>query len=142
MVRILGVFGALCVLAFPQAVASAATYGYALTNAFPGLALTNPLCITSPPNETNRLFILEKRGRVVIITNLAAPTRAIFMDISSHVTSNFDDGAVGDELGLLGMAFHPGYAINGYFYLFYTANAVSSAAICFLPAIQAITINE
>src|SRR5262245_57100401 len=93
------------------------TLGYTTTNAFPGLAFTNPVCFASPPGETNRLFIVEKRGRIVVITNLAAPTRTIFMDITNKVSS-LGDTSVGGEEGLLGLAFHPGYATNGYFYLF------------------------
>ena len=97
-----------------------------LTNAFPGLAFTNPVCLASPPGETNRLFILEKRGRVIIITNLAAPSRTIFMDITNEVTSAADTN-IGGEEGLLGLAFHPGYATNGYFYLFFTGPASTAA---------------
>src|SRR6185369_15028495 len=44
--------------------------------------------------------------------------RTIFMDIVSRV--NGSDG-IAEERGLLGLAFHPGYATNRYFYLFYTA---------------------
>src|SRR2546421_8908472 len=127
MARIPGLFGAAWLLGLGQGITSAAASGYVLTNAFPGVAFTNPVCITSPPNDTNRLFIVEKRGRVIVITNLAAPTRAIFLDLNTRVSSSFDDTAVGDELGLMGMVFHPGYATNGYFYLFYTGNAVSPA---------------
>ena len=46
---------------------------------------TNPVCIVSAPDETNRLFIVEKKGLIVVITNLAAPTRSTFMDISAQV---------------------------------------------------------
>lgn len=99
------------------------SFGYTFSNAFPSLIFTNPVCITSPPGETNRLFILEKRGRIVVITNLAAPTRSIFLDMTSIVSSS---DSVGDERGLLGLAFHPGYATNGYFYVFYTGNANTS----------------
>src|SRR6266436_842781 len=74
---------------------------YVSANAFPSLVFTNPVCITSPPGETNRLFIVEKKGKIVVVTNLAAPTRSIFMDISGSVSS-------GGEEGLLGLAFHPG----------------------------------
>jgi len=102
-----------------QMPASPAAFGFASTNAFGNLLFTNPVCIASPPGETNRLFILEKRGRIVAITNLAAPTRTIFMDITSRVVSGTDTD-VGNEQGLLGMAFHPGYMTNRYFYLFYT----------------------
>ena len=102
-------------------------FGYTATNAFPNLALTNPVCITSPPGETNRLFIVEKHGRIVVITNLAAPTRTVFMDITSRVTTGSDTGASGvsDERGLLGLAFHPGYTTNGIFFVFYTGNATT-----------------
>src|ERR1041385_45951 len=101
---------------------------YVLSNAFPSLTFTNPVCIASPPGETNRLFIVEKKGRIVVIKNLAEPTRSIFMDISSssQVISSADT-SIGGEEGLLGLAFHPGYATNGYFYVFYTGTATTQA---------------
>src|SRR5258706_9584038 len=116
------ILGLMAVLA--QAGCAAGASGYALTNAFPGLVFTNPVCISSPPGETNRLFIVEKRGRIVVITNLTVPTRSIFMDISARVTNSLTDfgAGVGEERGLLGLAFHPGYATNGYFYVFYTGD--------------------
>lgn len=91
------------------------TFGFTSTNAL-GLTFTNPVCIATPPGETNRLFIIEKRGRIVVITNLAAPTRTVFMDITDRVST--PDG-VNDEEGLLGLVFHPGYATNGFFYIYY-----------------------
>jgi glucose/arabinose dehydrogenase len=101
---------------------------YVTQNAFPSIAFTNPVCIASPPGETNRLFIVEKKGKIVVITNLASPSRSIFMDISSssQVISATDTSFSGEE-GLLGMAFHPGYATNGYFYVFYTGTATTGA---------------
>src|SRR2546430_6903667 len=109
-----------------QMPASPPTFGYSSSNAFPTLNFTNPVCLASPPGETNRLFVVEKRGRIVVITNLAAPTRSIFMDISSSSqVISAADTSIGGEEGLLGMAFHPGYATNGYFYLFYTATATT-----------------
>lgn len=92
-------------------------FGYTVTNAFPGLPLTQPVGITSPPGETNRLFILEKGGNIVVITNLASPNRTVFMSLPV-VTSS--------ESGLLGLAFHPNYAANGYFYVFYSRNLTTS----------------
>jgi glucose/arabinose dehydrogenase len=104
----------------------AASSGYLLTDAFPGLTFINPVGFASPPGEANRLFIVEKKGRIVVITNLAAPTRTIFMDISGQVTSGLDSD-VGGEEGLLGLAFHPGYATNGCFYVFYIGPASTPA---------------
>jgi glucose/arabinose dehydrogenase len=93
--------------------------GYTINNAFPSVTLTQPVCIASPPQETNRLFILEKTGAVVVITNLAAPTRTVFMTLPVLSDS---------ESGLLGMAFHPGYATNRYFYIFSSRNLTTSQA--------------
>jgi glucose/arabinose dehydrogenase len=73
--------------------------------------LTNPLYLTSPPGDA-RLFIVEQPGRVRIVKGgvlLARP----FLDITPKVSS-------GGERGLLSVAFHPGYATNGYFYVDYT----------------------
>jgi glucose/arabinose dehydrogenase len=89
------------------------THAIGISNAFPGVTFFNPICIATPPGENNRLFILERAGRVTVITNLAVPNRTVFMDISSRVTT-------GGEEGLLGIAFHPNYAVNRYFYLFYS----------------------
>lgn len=98
--------------------------GYDYTNAFPGLVFTNPVCLATPPGETNRLFVLEKSGRIIVITNLASPTRAVFLDMTTRVTTTT---SVSDERGLLGLTFHPGYATNGYFYVFYTGNTNTTA---------------
>jgi glucose/arabinose dehydrogenase/mono/diheme cytochrome c family protein len=101
----------------------APSQGYALVNIFPpSLALTNPVCIKSPPGETNRLFILERGindsiGKIIVITNLANPTRTVFMTLPV-------DPSV--ESGLLGLAFHPGYATNGYFYVFASRTMTTS----------------
>jgi glucose/arabinose dehydrogenase len=92
-------------------------FGYVLTNAFSGLNFDQPVAITAPPGETNRLFILEKTGSIMVITNLANPTVSEFMSLSVVTDS---------ESGLLGLAFHPGYATNGYFYVFSSRNLNTS----------------
>jgi glucose/arabinose dehydrogenase/mono/diheme cytochrome c family protein len=94
-------------------------FGYTFVNGFPGVSFSAPIALATPPGETNRLFVLERSGRVTVITNLAAPNRTLFMDISSRVTG-------GCEEGLLGIAFHPGYATNGYFFLFYSTTATTA----------------
>ena len=97
--------------------------GYVATNAFGSVAFTNPIVIRTPLGETNRVFVAEQRGRIMVITNLTAPTRTLFLDISSVVNG----GVPNDEQGLLGFAFHPGYATNGYFYVYYTLTATTEA---------------
>ncbi len=98
--------------------------GYALQQFGP--TFSAPVALATPPGETNRLFIVEKGGRIRLIPNVTAatPTVVTFMDISSRLVS-------GGERGLLGLAFHPNYAQNGYFYVFYTApnNRVSRFSV-------------
>ncbi|MBL9136421.1 MAG: PQQ-dependent sugar dehydrogenase [Verrucomicrobiales bacterium] len=91
-------------------------YGYAVEPALGGLRFTNPVAIVSPPGETNRLFVVEQRGRIAVVTNLAAPTRTVFLDIVNRVAG----GQPTDERGLLGLAFHPGYATNRQFFVYYS----------------------
>jgi len=105
-------------LNMPSTAPSAATNSFATVNAFSGVSFTNPLCIRTPPGETNRLFVVEQGGRIVVITNLANPSRSVFMNIGSRVT--FPGGS--SESGLLSMDFHPNYASNGHFYVWYTAS--------------------
>jgi glucose/arabinose dehydrogenase len=60
-----------------------------------------------------RLFVVEQRGRIRIVSNgevLAEP----FLDIQEQV------GSESNEQGLLSVAFHPDYANNGYFFVDYT----------------------
>jgi len=98
------------------------SYGYVLADAF-NLPFLSPIALRTPPGETNRLFVLEQDGRVIVITNLALPTRTVFLDITNRVAG----GTPTDERGLLGLAFHPGYATNGYFFLYYSVTASTAA---------------
>lgn len=70
-----------------------------------------PIDLTTPPGDS-RLFIAEKDGTIRIVKDgslLGTP----FLDISPLVSK-------GGEQGLLGLAFHPQYASNGYFFVDYT----------------------
>ena len=80
------------------------------------------LYITQPSNETARLFVLNQKGRIHIITN-GATLKTPFLDISDRVHGSLTPGS---EEGLLGLAFHPDYKINGYFYLNYVNKNDSS----------------
>src|SRR5688572_10795920 len=88
-------------------------YQYRVVDAFPGLTFYQPVAMVSPPGETNRLFVVERYGAIQVITNLASPTKTQFAFIPADFSG---------EGGLVGLAFHPGYATNRYFYLFYTLN--------------------
>jgi len=75
------------------------------------VGLSRPLYLTSPKDD-DRLFIVEKPGRIRIITDDVLEAQP-FLDISNIVSK-------GGEQGLLGLAFHPNYTTNGRFYVSYT----------------------
>ncbi len=95
-------------------------FGYRTERAFGDLNFTDPVAIVTPPGESNRVFVVEQAGRIIVVPDLANPTNAVFLDITGRTM-------LGGERGLLGLAFHPGYKTNGYFYVFYTRNATTAA---------------
>ncbi len=82
--------------------------------AFPSLTFSSPVDMQYAPDGTDRLFVLEQSGIIKVFENNGNTTTVkTFLDITDRVTS-------GGETGLLGLAFHPDYASNGYFYVDYT----------------------
>jgi len=73
--------------------------------------LDNPDYVTSAHDGSGRLFVVEKTGRIRVIRGGVLENDP-YLDISSQVT-------VSSERGLLGMAFSPGFANNGRFYIDY-----------------------
>jgi glucose/arabinose dehydrogenase len=89
-----------------------------LRNAFPNLSFTNPVDLQHPGDGTSRLFVVEQPGIIRLFDNSATVAESrVFLDIRDSV--DFQN----DERGLLGLAFHPNFAENGYFYVNYTAPA-------------------
>lgn len=82
-------------------------------NAFETLSFRRPVALVTPPGETQRLFVVEQAGRIEVIPDLDEPSKETFLDLQSQT-------AFQGESGLLGLAFHPDYAENGFFYVFYT----------------------
>lgn len=60
-----------------------------------------------------RLFVVEQTGRIQILNADGSTNETPFLNLSTMVST-------GGEQGLLGLAFHPDYATNGYFYINYT----------------------
>jgi glucose/arabinose dehydrogenase len=77
------------------------------------------MLVTAPPGD-GRLFVLEQDGRIRIFENEQLKT-APFLDISADI-------AAGGEQGLLGLAFHPNYAGNREFFVFYTTASANVIA--------------
>ena len=72
---------------------------------------TQPLFVTAPPADYGRLFVVEQGGDIHLVdltgsSVLASP----FLDVSAQIST-------AGEQGLLGLAFDPAYATNGFFYV-------------------------
>ena len=97
-----------------------------LVNAFPNLTFTQPVYLTHSNDGTNRIFVIQKNGLIKVFPNDSAVASATtFLDVSSRIIT----GGGSSEQGLLGIAFHPNYAQNGYFYVDYTRAGDGSTVI-------------
>jgi len=93
----------------------------------------SPVYLTSPPGDTARLFVVQQGGQIRVLrhdTLLVAP----FLDVSGKISS-------GGERGLLSVAFHPQYASNGRFYVYFT-NPAGDIRIVRYTATTAETADE
>jgi glucose/arabinose dehydrogenase len=91
--------------------------------------LTQPIFIANAGDGSNRLFIVERAGRIRVFKDgnlLAAP----FLDIQSIVNDS------GSEQGLLALAFHPDYETNRQFYTVHTDQSGSLVLSRFLSSVS------
>lgn len=101
---------------------------YVLKDAFPGLYFNKPVAVRTPPGESDRVFIVEREGRVLMVENLANPTVSVFLDIRDRVVA----GAWTESLesrrteGLSSIAFHPGFRNNRRFFVTYNTITTTS----------------
>lgn len=68
-----------------------------------------------------RMFVVDKSGKIRLVLPNGQVAPRLFLDISSRVEST------GGEQGLLGLAFDPDYATNGFFYVHYTRRAATGS---------------
>lgn len=79
---------------------------------------THPLALVEAPDDSGRLFVVDQVGTIWVIEADGTTLEQPFLDISTQLVELDPDY---DERGLLGLAFHPDYADNGRFYVFYSA---------------------
>jgi glucose/arabinose dehydrogenase len=72
-----------------------------------------PVSLASPPGD-NRLFVVQRGGVIRILDENYQRLDPPFLAIDDRVLAG------GIEQGLLGIAFHPDYATNGRFFVYYT----------------------
>jgi glucose/arabinose dehydrogenase len=81
--------------------------------------LERPIFVTHAPGDLDRLFVIEKRGRIRVVLN-GTLLQTPFLNIDPEIGGGTTNAS---EQGLLGLAFDPAYADNGYFYVNFTDNA-------------------
>ncbi len=85
---------------------------------FPQLVFQRLTNLAQPDDGLDHILVTEQAGRILLLPNdQDATDAAIFLDITDRV----EDGGI--EEGLIGLAFDPGYSVNGYLYVYYSAAA-------------------
>ena len=82
--------------------------------------LSGPVFLTQPLND-GRIFVVEQPGRIRVVRDGVLQATP-FLNISTRVLS-------GGERGLLSVAFHPQYATNHYFYVYFTSQTTGDIRI-------------
>jgi glucose/arabinose dehydrogenase len=82
--------------------------------------LSSPVFLTQPLND-GRIFVVEQGATIRVVRNGVLQATP-FLNIASKVAS-------GGERGLLSVAFHPQYATNHFFYVYYTTQASGNLAL-------------
>ncbi len=87
-----------------------------------GGGFDTPLGVRNAGDGSNRLFIIERGGAIRVIDPSDESSSSLFLDISAEVDTFF-------EGGLLGLAFHPDFQNNGFFYVNYTRSGMGGDAL-------------
>lgn len=87
-----------------------------------GDGFQQPVFLTQAPGDP-RLFVVEQPGRIRWIENGRASSD-VFLDLRDRISA-------GGERGLLGLAFHPAYATNGFLYVNYTDRSGDTQVVRF-----------
>ncbi len=112
-------------------VSSAGPGGQALLRpVFEDLNFTQPVFLTHAGDGSGRIFVVERSGIIRVFHQGDEATRT-FLDIVDKALD------FRPEIGLLGLAFHPGYRSNGRFYVYYIAGGLVSRLAEFRVSDQA-----
>jgi glucose/arabinose dehydrogenase len=91
---------------------------FQLQEAFPNLTFASPIDFQYANDGIDRIFVVEQKGIIKVFQNSSSvSTVKVFLDITDRVSKE------STEMGLLGLAFHPDYKNNGYFYVNYTISS-------------------
>lgn len=101
-----------------------------LVSAFPELSFRRPVALQAAPGQPDYVYVMEQAGQLSSFENrkdVSSKTRVLNIDDRVDDSSN--------EMGLLGLAFHPDFASNGYLFVNYTASDPRRTVIARFTAI-------
>ena len=87
-----------------------------ITPTFENQKLKLPVALAIPSDNSERLFLVQQFGKITILpTDRTSSKEITFLDLTDRplIEKEFEEG-------LLGLAFHPNYAKNRKFYIYYT----------------------
>jgi glucose/arabinose dehydrogenase len=97
---------------------SSGSVKYAVVEAYPYLNFNQPLSYTCADDSSGQVYVVERNGIIKFFDNNPdADSAQVFLDLSNQIDSS------SQEKGLLGLAFHPDFKENGYFYVNYTTSS-------------------
>ncbi|MDJ0653021.1 MAG: PQQ-dependent sugar dehydrogenase [Xanthomonadales bacterium] len=79
---------------------------------------SQPLALRHAGDGSGRVFVVEQDGRVYVVDATHRVLETPFLDLSGETGLNLTNSS--GEQGLLGLAFHPQFASNGFFYVNYS----------------------
>lgn len=90
-------------------------FKYKLLEAYPSLDFEDPVYYTHAGDGSNKVYVVERTGKIKSFDNSPDADEAnVFLDLGSRIDTSYV------EKGLLGLAFHPSFKDNGYFFVNYT----------------------
>lgn len=87
---------------------------------YPNAGFDFPINYIEPEDNSNRVFILEQKGKVMVFDKTDSGNQRVALDLSKRTNFHYDW-----EGGLLGIVFSPQFTIDNFVYLFYTVNDTS-----------------
>lgn len=92
-----------------------------------GTGFTQPVYATSAPGDTSRMWVVQKSGQIRALNTSNGVIGPTLLNLTGDTTANLLYNA-GTEQGLLGLAFHPNFQTNGYYFVSYTTTDGGGAA--------------
>lgn len=98
----------------------------ALTPMWNGMTFAKPVLLTHAPGEPEFVYVVEQAGRIWRLNiegSGRGPERTLMLDLRSRISTR------GGEEGLLGLTFHPNYAVDGRAFVHYSSASEKAGVI-------------